>query len=237
MEINRTRKLNNDQFYPATQVKKSIFLHHTAGTSASGAIDWWNQTPDHVGTAYVLDRDGTIYEVFDPKSWGYHLGVRGDDNWQEKHSIGIELVSAGQLYKEKDGNFYFYPLFPNKAAAKKIDPSEVVSFKDEWRGFNHYHKYTEEQVIATKELLKHLQKEHNIEKNVTPIRKLMEFNPKVCAQHWGGTFTHTSVRKDKNDLFPQEAMIKAIDEAVLKSKSVPSSPEYTTKSKRKSKKK
>ena len=233
MEINRKHKLNNDQFYPTVHQKKSIFLHHTAGTSAMGAINWWNQTIDHVGTAYVVDRDGTIFEVFNPKSWGFHLGVRGDDNWQEKHSIGIELVSAGQLYKEEDGNYYFYPLFPNKAAAKKIDEKDVISFKTKWRGFNHYHKYTDKQVESTKWLLEYLTDEFNIEKNITPIRKLMEYNPKVCSQHWGGIFTHTSVREDKNDLFPQTNMIEAIDKAILKKKKgKPSSVKGTNKGKR-----
>src|SRR3972149_4662478 len=103
MEINKTKRLNNLQYYPKANQKTMIFWHHTAGTTAQGAIDWWNQTPVAVGTAYLIDRDGTIFEVFDPKLWAYHLGVKNDDDYIEKNSIGIEIVAAGQLYLEKDG--------------------------------------------------------------------------------------------------------------------------------------
>jgi hypothetical protein len=28
-----------------------------------------------VATAYVIDRDGTVFELFDPAAWAFHLGL------------------------------------------------------------------------------------------------------------------------------------------------------------------
>ena len=131
LQINRKLHLRNDQYYPAVNKKDSIFLHHTSGSSARGAFDWWNQTPDHVGTAYIIERDGTIYEVFEPNQWGFHLGLKGDDDYMEKHSIGIEIVSLGQL--EKVGrDFIFYPIRESDDAIileLKVDhtPDEAIA--------------------------------------------------------------------------------------------------------------
>ncbi len=206
--INKSRKLRNDQFYPEVHVKDSIFLHHTAGTTAAGAIDWWNQTPDHVGVAYVIDRDGTIFETFDDTRWGYHLGVKGDDNYMEKHSIGIEIVAAGDLEKIGD-DFYFFPLKPLRTQRKLIPASDVITLKKEWRGSKYYQKYTDEQIAALAELIPYL-----IAKHKMPIEKIaknwMDYQPEILKEHTPGIWSHTSVREDKNDVMNQPELLEML---------------------------
>ena len=86
--------------------KSGIALHHTVSDDARSAVRWWradktaNGTPRHVGTAYVIDTDGTVFELFDPAGWAFHLGLRWPGGQRvvfEQRFIGIELASAGGL--------------------------------------------------------------------------------------------------------------------------------------------
>lgn len=203
MEINKTKRLKNLQFYPTVNEKTMIFLHHTAGMNADGAISWWNQTPDVVGVAYVIDRDGTIYEVFDPKMWAYHLGLKTNDKYADKDSIGIEIVSAGGLYLE-NGKYMFYPLYPNKAAGKEIPKEDVWDMGEAgWRGYRYFHKYTDEQIKSTLDLVQQLVKDFGIKVQPNLVAsKFWEFNEDVFTKHLPGIWSHTSVRTDKCDIVP-----------------------------------
>jgi hypothetical protein len=46
--------------------KDLLVLHFTAEASAEGAFSSWVADTSRVATAYIVDRDGTIYETFDP---------------------------------------------------------------------------------------------------------------------------------------------------------------------------
>lgn len=223
MEINRTRRLLNPQFYQGIFPKKQIFWHHTAGTTADGAISWWNQTPDRVGTAYVIDRDGTIYEVFDPRLWAYHLGVTraagGNLNdLDEKESIGIELVAAGHLYPDGLGNMVQYPLYPNKVAKNIIKNDEIWTMDKPWKGFSHFQSYTDEMIESLFWLTKKLADDFKI-----PIQddltKIFEYNETVVKERTPGVWTHSAVRKDKEDVVPHpyflDKLVKAFHPAKI----------------------
>jgi len=205
LQINRSLRLPNNQHYPVAQKKTSIFLHHTAGNTAKGAITWWNQTPDHVGTAYVIDRDGTIYEAFDPKCWAYHLGIKGDDDSIEKNSVGIELVSCGKLH-DVEHKFFFYPLFPSKLSAKEVESGDVYVADEEWRGIKNFHVYTEAQIASLRFTIEHIISEF---KMVIPkVREdFYEYDENVITNDLPGIWSHSTVRKDKNDIFPYPPLL------------------------------
>lgn len=214
--INRTKRLNNDQFYPQAIKKTQIFWHHTAGMNAAGAIAWWNQTPDHVGTAYVIDRDGTIYEVFDPKSWAYHLGIpakNGGDGMDDKDSIGIEIVSAGWVNAEVDGTFTFYPLFPNKAGAQKVKAEEVWDFGEDetkwWRGHRYYHAYSEKQIDSLLNLTKKLAADFGILIQ-DDLSEFYEYNKDVITKHTPGLWSHSTVLMEKSDIIPHNDFMSKV---------------------------
>ena len=59
----------------------------------------------HVSTAFVIGRNGNIYNLFPSKFWSFHLGKRavGRNREKCKHSIAIEFSNIGPLIKS--GNF------------------------------------------------------------------------------------------------------------------------------------
>lgn len=219
MEINKTKKLQSTQYYATTEEKKQIFWHHTAGTTADGAISWWNQTPERVGTAYVIDRDGTIFELFNPSAWAYHLGVYAKDggdihDLDEKQSIGIEIVSAGILHQDEKGNFVQYPLYPNKAGAHIIPHDEVWDMGEnkEWRGSRFYQGYSDKQVESLIWLTKKLSEDYKISLP-TDISKIFGFNAEVIKDKTPGLWSHSTVRKDKSDAIPYLPFIERVNTA------------------------
>ena len=52
-----------------------------------------NGNPNRIATAYIVERDGTIFEVFDPRHWAFHLGLKGSQGQVDRRSIGIEIAS------------------------------------------------------------------------------------------------------------------------------------------------
>lgn len=210
MEIIK-RHLNNGQYLTHEYEKDSIFLHHTCGLTAEGAWRWWNETPERVGTPYIIDRNGKIIECFDPKIWAFHLGIRGDDNYHEKHSVNIELVSGGELYYDK-GEFRFYPLYPNKLYYSVIPEEDVYEFTEPWRGHKFYHKYSTAEIEALRELLCWILREFPSIQIQNPLGNFWEYNEEVVNKKLKGLWSHSTVRPDKKDIFPYPPLIDMLDE-------------------------
>jgi len=206
MEIIK-KYLTNGQYLTQEYEKKSIFLHHTVGTNAMSAWRWWNSTPERVGTPYIIDRDGSILECFDPKMWAFHLGVVGDDNWHEKHSINIELVSAGPLVEENK-EYRFYPLYPNKLRWTTIPESEVI--KKKWRGYEIFHNYSDAQLESLSWLIGRLFLDFPGLRVDNDLEKFFEYDKSVLTEHKGGIWSHSTVRENKSDIIPTKELIKAL---------------------------
>lgn len=194
--------LADNQYHHEVTVKKQIMLHHTAGGSAASSLAHWNSKPDRIATAYLLDRDGTIYEAFDPKFWSNHLGASVLN--LEKSSIGIEICSYGAL-QEKDGKFYTY-------TGKEMAISKVVKLDKAFRPGPVYkgiywEAYTPEQIKALTELLPYLLDRFKITMQ-TERKDFWEYkNPTTLPS---GIYSHTTVRKDKIDIFPQKELVDLV---------------------------
>ena len=210
MEITK-KYLDNGQYLTDETEKKSIFLHHTVSLNAMGAWRWWNATPERVGTPYLIERDGTIIETFDPKYNAFHLGVPGDHNVMNNHSIGIEIVAAGFLHKEDD-KFLFYPLWPNKFRPEVIPNEDVCELKKEFGGFKYFHKYTEAQITSLIWLIKKLKEEFPTLVIDNDLTDFWVYNPKVIKEHTPGIWGHSTVLAEKTDVFPYEPLLKALKE-------------------------
>jgi len=184
--------LKDNQYYQSVYPKKHIFLHHTAGGSAASSVAHWASNPDHIATPYIIDRDGTIYECFSPQFWAYHLGVKGNGQI-EKSSIGIEICSYGGL---KDDKTYTGKIIPKDKQAKC-----------DFRGYQYWEAYTPEQIAALKLLLPYLLDRFKI----TPQIDRKDFweykNPSTLPP---GIYSHTTVRKDKIDVFPQKELVEIV---------------------------
>lgn len=202
--------LSEKQYYKTEQPKRMIFLHHTvSGDGVAGDINWWQTTPERIATAYIVDRNGDVYQTFDDKYWAHHLGITtaqlkkfGSTVSNERInqiSVGIEIDSWGGL-TEKNGKWY--------NAGNKEMPVEKVEILDKpYRGFKAFEKYTKEQIQSVKELLLMLNKKYGIK--LTYNDNIFEFNEKAVKGTWG-LWSHTSVRPDKSDIYPSPDMIKML---------------------------
>lgn len=185
--------LKGDQYYQGIYPKKFIFLHHTAGGSAASSIAGWAATKDRVATPYVIDRDGSIYETFDPKFWAYSLGVKGATSI-EKATIAIEIANYGAL--DKNAETY---------TGKVIDPDKRVFVN--FRGHTLWEKYTDDQIAALKNLLPYLISKFKItlQDNLT---NFWEYQDPFKLK--SGIYSHTTIRKDKIDIFPQKEIVDLV---------------------------
>lgn len=225
--------LLTDEEYNKVDVRKeTIYLHHTGGGSRP---DWtirsWekdylkdkkgnpvldkkgNLIPLKVGTQYVIGRkssstgdtlwDGKILRAFDDRYWAYHLGIKTKNDELNSKSIGIEICNYGPLKIGKDGKFYNY-------VNKPIMESEVVELEKPFRGYKYWERYTDKQIESTRKLILYLQNRWGIEIE-KGIYNEDWFNYDTKWFTNGGLRSHTQVRKDKFDIFPQKEMIQMLN--------------------------
>lgn len=203
-----------DQYYNEVMVKKQIVLHHTvSGPGVVGDIGWWNKTPEKVATAFIIDRDGVIYQMFNSGKWAHHLGIPAvafqklkiapNNTELNKQSIGIELDSWGGLVLDEKLGW----TIPTNG--KVIDNENVVEFDEKYRGYKAFEKYYPKQLEACKELVEYLGAKYQIP--LTYDESIWDVSVKALSGN-KGVFSHTSYRSDKSDCSPQPDLI-----AMLKS--------------------
>lgn len=207
----KKQHLADNQYYPMAQNKTMLIWHHTAGMTAAGALSWWDQTPERVGTPYLIERDGTIIECFDPSFWAYHIGMPKDDNFIEYASVPVEIVSAGYLTKEADGTFWFYPLFPKKIGGQKIPKEDVLEF--EYKGMHYWHKYTKAQLESIGKLTTYILTKFPNIKVQDKLEGFWELNPDIATKHTPGIWAHSTFISYKSDLIPYPEVLKVIYDA------------------------
>lgn len=131
------------KYYEEKYDKKQIILHHTvSGPGIEGDLNTWKNFNSHIATCMIIDRDGTMNQLFSSRYWGYHTGTGRKS--LDQHSIAIELDSWGQL-EEKNGDLY-------TVYGSKVDVPTVF-YPQGFRGFQIYEAYTEAQIRAVGELL------------------------------------------------------------------------------------
>lgn len=225
--------LSDDEYYRQETRKNTLWLHHTAGGSRPDwTIGGWEKdyqkekdgTPKldsngdpislKVATHYIVGRkssssdvniwDGKILRAFDEKHWAYHLGINSKNSDQlNSRSISIEICNYGPLVQGRDGKFYNY-------VNKPINDSEVVELSTAFRGYKYFEKYTDLQLENTRKLILHLKNQWNIEIE-SGIYDETWFNYDEKWFSLGGLRTHTQVRRDKTDLFPQKELIQMLN--------------------------
>ena len=207
--------LSDDEYIKKETQKNTIWLHHTAGGSRPDwTINGWeNDNRLKVGTHFVIGRkssssdiktwDGRVLKAIDDRYWSYHLGIENKSEQLNSKSIGIELCNYGPLSLGKDGNFYNY-------INKTVNKEDVVELETEFRGYKYWEKYTDSQLDSLYRLITYLQK-----------RWLIKIESGVYNEDWfnydekwfsmGGLRSHTQVRQDKFDLFPQKELIDMLN--------------------------
>lgn len=212
----------NKQIVP----KNTIYIHHTAGSHRPDwTIDGWerdrtkNGSRLAVGTAYVIggidratgnnDFDGKIYQAFDDKYWAYHLGISLNNDLLNAQAIGIEVCNYGYVIKAADGTFLNYVNSP-------IPKEMVIDLGANFRGFRYWHAYTTKQLEALKLLILDICTRHpKIDKKGGLVHFLnsglnaFEYN-QAAVKGVPGIWSHTSIRKDKFDMYPHPQLLELI---------------------------
>jgi hypothetical protein len=226
--------LPSGEYYPGPVNKRWIFLHHTAGwDDPHGAISTWgadNRGP--VATEFILGgqsilgkttkHDGVLIQAFPRGGYGWHLGTGNDAMHRE--SVGIEVCSFGQLTK---GGFQRYDATLKKyvwVALKpesyytyvgtEAHPSQIVELAQPFRGFKHWHRYSDRQVEVLKEWILYIGERDSIDvrKGIVEQIKLHgvaafdKVDVNLC-KNTPGVWLHTNVQAGKVDLFPQQEVI------------------------------
>jgi N-acetylmuramoyl-L-alanine amidase-like protein len=199
--INKSLRLPPTAYFPTRETKTGIALHHTVGGGAKSTINYWAANDEIVGTAYIIDRDGTIYEVFEPTAWAWQFGLRwapADKIAFEKRFIGIEIASEGALV-ESNGQLYCF----GTVSSKSLKPrGETFDCGRDYRGYRYFDKYEPAQMDSLCGLLDWLCGQFGVPKQVpaNPTEYRGE-----ALKRFSGIIGHTMVRLDKTDPLPDAA--------------------------------
>lgn len=155
MEIDKkSYVLNEDNYNKTKYTKNQIVIGHT-GRKDMRHFDGWltRRNGKYKKTShFTIDKDGSIYQHFDPHYYSDFIGVE-----QDKSNISISLVNEGWLKKDNLNNVFIDWLghiYSNKANIVEIS----------WRNRTYWMKYTKEQTESLKELIQYLCEKYNIEK-------------------------------------------------------------------------
>lgn len=120
---------------------KAIVLHYTDTVNLKETMDILVSAERKVSAHYVLDVDGTIYELVPPDKRAWHAGVscwHDTDNLND-FSIGIEIQNGGHRHFKEHGTFPAYPdiqiaslieLLTYLCSAYQIDPQNIIAHSD-----------------------------------------------------------------------------------------------------------
>jgi N-acetylmuramoyl-L-alanine amidase len=103
---------NRQKYSRGNNICDYIILHYTAGPSLSSAHNTFKTPSTNVSWHITIDRDGSLYQLYDFRKRCWHAGI---SNWKKpngkhtgglnKWAIGIEMIAGGPL-TIKNGNYY-----------------------------------------------------------------------------------------------------------------------------------
>jgi peptidoglycan hydrolase-like protein with peptidoglycan-binding domain len=194
-----------------------IILHHTAGgPNPRAVVDCWaTDTRGRVATEFVVGGqhyntcstkyDGHIVRAFPEGCQGYHIGDSGS-SYMNTHSVGIEICNFGYV---KNGKTYTGAL---------VNPEQIISLSAPFKDYLAWHKYSDEQIRAVRDLLLYISKRDNIDLHEGLYKwiktegaiKAFDFHIDAYKGNVKGLLTHTNIRKDKVDCSPQPNLVDMI---------------------------
>ena len=225
--------LSEDLYYQEDVKKETIWLHNTGGGSRPDwSVNGWEKEfekdlsgnfvldqngqiqPLKVGVSYIIGRksssteekswDGKILNTFDDKYWAYHLGVSHNSSKElNSKSIGIEFCNYGPLTLGIDGRFY-------NSVNKVVNEKDVVKLDKPFRGYDYFERYTDSQLNSARSLMIYLINKYAI----TIEGKIYNenwFNYNAAYHTNGGIRSHSHIRRDVFDIFPQKEMIQMLN--------------------------
>jgi hypothetical protein len=209
----------NEYYLPDGEYKEGpitseyIFLHHTAGWhNPYKTVDHWGRdSRGAIATEFVLGGpsvkgddgkyDGVMVQTFPKGNYGWHLGRNGS---QKMHinSTAIEVCNFGYI---KDGKTY---------AGTRAAESQIVTLAKPFKGYSHWHKYSDTQIESLKKWIQYIGERDNIDirAGLPSLIKdkgaaAFEWNEDAYYGKIKGVWTHTNTRTDKFDMFPQQELL------------------------------
>ncbi|HBG71409.1 MAG: hypothetical protein A2W93_14250 [Bacteroidetes bacterium GWF2_43_63] len=205
-------KLNFNEHIAVETKKNIVVIHHSAGwDNARGMYDWWrNDKYNGVCTAYGIVDSGEIFEGFDPKFWGYAINPGGGnvpakyktkahDKFLNSQAVQIEICNWGAL-TEKGGKLYSW-------SGAVVDPSRAIYYKDGFRGFKWFERYTLAEIESLKNLLLWFHTEFGI--SLEYHEDMWDTSTRALDGE-PGIWAHVSYRPDKSDAHPQPELIEML---------------------------
>lgn len=202
-----------DEYKNIITPKEYLFLHHTAGWhNPFKTIEAWaGDDRGAIATEFVIGGpsikgtdttyDGKIVAAFPPGNYGWHLGAVGSQ-YMHTHSVGIEICNFGWL---NNGKTY---------TGNTVVPEQRVQLAKPFRGYRDWHRYSNEQLESLRDLILYIANRDNIDVRAGLVKwiqqsgvKAFDFNQEAYNGQIKGLLSHGSVRRDKNDVFPQQELI------------------------------
>lgn len=212
-----------DEYFAGPHQPEYLFYHFTAGWHNPFNVvkSWNNDTRGRVGTEWVIGGpsirdgskqfDGQVVKCMPDGAWGWHLG--NVDRKMQENSVGIEVCNFGPLTEVGEG-FKTY-------TGQWADDSQIYDLGVKWRGYRYWHKYSDAQIEALRDLTLHIALKHNINLEEGLKRWLNELNDNEQIHAFDyhdaaargkvkGLLSHSNVRRDKLDMSPQQNLIQMI---------------------------
>lgn len=202
------RHSNDDWYYKSKSTKKKIVLHFTAGI-LHGDIGELTRSRK-VSVSYVVARDGTLYELFSPEYWSYHLGrgASGGNTKMSRESIGIEISNFGPLNLDSERGVL--KTWSGKDYCSVEQTEAYMHVPGGFRGrpeWEYFATYTAEQYRVVDELITDMCREFNILRKLPAV---MMRQKKVSGDPGEGIWSHQNFRTDKCDVGPAFDWIRVI---------------------------
>ena len=203
--------LPRDEYKAGPTPKEYLFLHHTAGWhNPYRTVDIWAQDDrGQIATEFVLGGrsikgnddhyDGVLVQCIPEGGYGWHLGLGRDGSFHmHTHSVGVELCNFG--YAVNGRSYINVP----------IEPEQLVSTSQPFRGYTQWHGYSDKQLETLKLFILWIAERDSIDVRaglVSEIRQkggqAFEFNEDAYHGRIKGMWSHTNVHRGKSDLSPQ----------------------------------
>lgn len=194
----------DESYYYRTKFPKDqIVIHYTMGY-LKGDIATLTKHDYHVSVAFVIGRNGTIYNLFPSAYWSYHLGrgAKGGNGVRSKRSIGIEISNIGPLirkgnnlataYKDRNGNY--------TDIYCSSDQQELWEAKP-FRGFDFYATQTNQQYESLIILLRYLTARYEIPRQF--LDENVRYEASTPNALFNGIVSHVNYRATgKTDIGP-----------------------------------
>ena len=205
--------LPQDEYITGPTQKDYLFLHHTAGWhNPYQTIDGWaGDNRGQIATEFVLggrsvkgnddQYDGELVQCIPQGGYGWHLGQNGSQ-YMHTHSVAVEICNFSYAVDRKT-----YVNTP-------IEPDQIVKLPQPFRGNQYWHAYSDNQIETLRQFILWIAERDSIDVRDGLVSQIhakgadaFEFNEDAFYGKIKGMWSHTNIRTDKFDLFPQPNLI------------------------------